>query len=237
MFPSIICKVFDNMANEMASIMKDYAKRGGQLGPDERELLSVVYKNAAKAQDISWRIIHSIEQKEAPKNVPIIREYRHRIELEIEKARQEVLDVLDNSLIPQAASSEAKVFYHKLKADYHRYLAEFVIGEKRNTATTAAHEAYKNATDVAQAELTPAHPTRLALALNYSVFYHQILGCPDRAYRLTKQALDDAELCSLGEKSYGDSNLVIKLLRDNLTLWTSSINGEDEAAGAKEKQD
>lgn len=89
------------------------------------------------------------------------------------------------------------------------------------------------ATDVAQTDLTPTHPIRLGLALNFSVFYYEILNSPDRACHLAKQAFDDAiaELDSLSEESYRDSTLIMQLLRDNLTLWTSSEGGEGEAAG------
>lgn len=91
------------------------------------------------------------------------------------------------------------------------------------------------ATDVAQGELTPTHPIRLGLALNFSVFYYEILNSPDRACHLAKQAFDDAiaELDSLSEESYRDSTLIMQLLRDNLTLWTSSEGGEGEASGDK----
>jgi 14-3-3 protein epsilon len=90
----------------------------------------------------------------------------------------------------------------------------------------------QSATDVAQTELTPTHPIRLGLALNFSVFYYEILNSPDRACHLAKQAFDDAiaELDSLSEESYRDSTLIMQLLRDNLTLWTSSDNGEPESA-------
>lgn len=94
---------------------------------------------------------------------------------------------------------------------------------------------HQSATDVAQTELTPTHPIRLGLALNFSVFYYEILNSPDRACHLAKQAFDDAiaELDSLSEESYRDSTLIMQLLRDNLTLWTSSDGGEAEgAAGA-----
>lgn len=92
----------------------------------------------------------------------------------------------------------------------------------------------QNATDVAQTELTPTHPIRLGLALNFSVFYYEILNSPDRACHLAKQAFDDAiaELDSLSEESYRDSTLIMQLLRDNLTLWTSSDNGEAEGTPA-----
>ena len=92
----------------------------------------------------------------------------------------------------------------------------------------------QSATDVAQTELTPTHPIRLGLALNFSVFYYEILNSPDRACHLAKQAFDDAiaELDSLSEESYRDSTLIMQLLRDNLTLWTSSEGGEAEAGAA-----
>jgi 14-3-3 protein epsilon len=95
----------------------------------------------------------------------------------------------------------------------------------------------QSATDVAQTELTPTHPIRLGLALNFSVFYYEILNSPDRACHLAKQAFDDAiaELDSLSEESYRDSTLIMQLLRDNLTLWTSSDGGEPEAAAGEAK--
>ena len=93
----------------------------------------------------------------------------------------------------------------------------------------------QNATDVAQTELTPTHPIRLGLALNFSVFYYEILNSPDRACHLAKSAFDDAiaELDSLSEESYRDSTLIMQLLRDNLTLWTSSDGAEPEGAAAE----
>jgi 14-3-3 protein epsilon len=220
------------------TFMKEVAKLGGELTVDERNLLSVAYKNVVGTRRASWRIISSIEQKEESKgnekHIGTIKEYRSKIELELEQVCQDVLDVLDEALIPHAASGESKVFYHKMKGDYHRYLAEFASGEKRKTAATAAHEAYKSATDVAQTELTPTHPIRLGLALNFSVFYYEILNSPDRACHLAKQAFDDAiaELDSLSEESYRDSTLIMQLLRDNLTLWTSSDTAEAEQPAA-----
>ncbi|KAK2748273.1 hypothetical protein FQN57_000931 [Myotisia sp. PD_48] len=220
--------------DEMVTYMKEVASLGGELTVDERNLLSVAYKNVVGTRRASWRIISSIEQKEeskgSEKNTQAIGEYRQKIETELERVCQDVLDVLDTSLIPKAETGESKVFYHKMKGDYHRYLAEFASGNKRKVAVTAAHEAYKNATDIAQTELTPTHPIRLGLALNFSVFYYEILNSPDRACHLAKQAFDDAiaELESLSEESYRDSTLIMQLLRDNLTLWTSSDAAEPE---------
>lgn len=44
----------------------------------------------------------------------LIREYRQKIEGELEKVCQDVLEVLDNSLIPKAETGESKVFYYKM---------------------------------------------------------------------------------------------------------------------------
>jgi 14-3-3 protein epsilon len=81
-------------------------------------LLSVAYKNVVGTRRASWRIISSIEQKEeskgSDKHVTIIRDYRSKIELELEKVCEDVLDVLDQSLIPKAETGESKVFYHKM---------------------------------------------------------------------------------------------------------------------------
>lgn len=104
------------------------------------------------------------------------------------------------------------------KGDYHRYLAEFALGDKRKTSADQSLEAYQAATEVAATDLAPTHPIRLGLALNFSVFYYEILNSPDKACHLAKAAFDDAiaELDTLSEESYKDSTLIMQLLRDNL---------------------
>lgn len=66
------------------------------------------------------------------------------------------------------------------KGDYHRYQAEFATGTERKAAAEDSLQAYKCASDVALAQLAPTHPIRLGLALNFSVFYYEILNSPDR---------------------------------------------------------
>lgn len=202
---------------------------GVDLTVEERNLLSVAYKNVIGARRASWRIVSSIEQKEESKGheaqVAKIKEYRHKIENELYDVCNDILALLEEHLIPTAQDGEARVFYYKMKGDYHRYVAEYATGDARKDAAAAALTSYKSATDVAVVDLATTHPIRLGLALNFSVFYYEILNSPERACHLAKQAFDDAiaELDTLNEESYKDSTLIMQLLRDNLTLWTSDI--------------
>ncbi len=216
-----------------------------ELTVEERNLLSVAYKNVIGARRASWRIISSIEQKEESRgnedHVSVIRDYRSKIEAELSNICDGILKLLDSRLIPSASSGDSKVFYLKMKGDYHRYLAEFKTGAERKEAAESTLAAYKSAQDIANTELPPTHPIRLGLALNFSVFYYEILNSPDRACNLAKQAFDEAiaELDTLGEESYKDSTLIMQLLRDNLTLWTSDMqdDGADEIKEAAPKPD
>ncbi|KAF9112038.1 14-3-3 protein [Mortierella sp. AM989] len=232
---------------EMVKNMKEVAFANTELSVEERNLLSVAYKNVIGARRASWRIVSSIEQKEESKgseaNVAMIKTYRSKIEEELADICRDILSVLEKNLIPAAVLGESKVFYHKMMGDYHRYLAEFATGDKRKDAADESLKAYKDASDVAITELPPTHPIRLGLALNFSVFYYEILNSPDRACHLAKQAFDDAiaELDTLSEESYKDSTLIMQLLRDNLTLWTSdmqeaSANQTETTEGAREPE-
>merc|ERR1712225_35431 len=218
--------------DEMVEAMKKVATTDVELTVEERNLLSVAYKNVIGARRASWRIISSIEQKEESKgneeHVERIRAYRARVEAELQKICADILDILDHHLIPSSTTGESRVFYYKMKGDYHRYLAEFATGSGRKAAAENSLIAYKAASDIALTELPPTHPIRLGLALNFSVFYYEILNSPDRACQLAKQAFDDAiaELDTLSEESYKDSTLIMQLLRDNLTLWTSDMQGD-----------
>ncbi|KAF7047486.1 hypothetical protein CFC21_056412 [Triticum aestivum] len=189
---------------EMVEFMEKVAKTAdvGELTVEERNLLSVAYKNVIGARRASWRIISSIEQKEESRGneayVASIKEYRTRIETELSKICDGILKLLDSHLVPSATAAESKVFYLKMKGDYHRYLAEFKAGAERKEAAENTLVAYKSA-----------------------------------------QAFDEAiaELDSLGEESYKDSTLIMQLLRDNLTLWTSdnAEEGGDEIKEAASK--
>ncbi|KAG5512965.1 hypothetical protein RHGRI_017548 [Rhododendron griersonianum] len=220
---------------EMVDSMKKVAMLDIDLTVEERNLLSVGYKNVVGARRASWRILTSIEQKEESRgndqNAKRIKEYRHKVETELTDICTDIMRVIDEHLIPSSSSGESTVFYYKMKGDYYRYLAEFKTGNDRKEVADHSMKAYQAATTTAEAELPPTHPIRLGLALNFSVFYYEILNSPERACHLAKQAFDEAisELDNLNEESYKDSTLIMQLLRDNLTLWTSDIpeDGED----------
>jgi len=217
---------------EMVESMKKVAKLNVELTIEERNLLSVAYKNVVGARRASWRIVSSIEQKEESKGNTVhaqrTKEYKATIEKELSDICKDILDLLDNHLLKAATTGESKVFYHKMKGDYHRYLAEFAVGNERKDAAQNSLTSYKTASEIAATELAPTHPIRLGLALNFSVFYYEILNSPDRACQLAKQAFDDAiaQLDGVTDDSYKDTTLIMQLLRDNLTLWTSDMQGE-----------
>jgi len=220
--------------DEMVEAMKKVGGLNVELSVEERNLLSVAYKNVIGARRAAFRIISSIEQKEQSKgneqNVHMVKEYSAKIEKELQDITQDVMNVLDTHLIPHAQSDEAKVFYYKMKGDYFRYKAEFTADDARKQAGQHSLEAYKEAFKTAEANLAPTHPIRLGLALNFSVFYFEILNEPAKACELAKNAFDEAikKLDDLSEDSYKDSTVIMQLLRDNLTLWTSGDNEDGD---------
>ncbi|XP_066353821.1 14-3-3-like protein GF14-A [Miscanthus floridulus] len=234
---------YEEMVDFMEKVVS--AAASSELTVEERNLLSVAHKNVIGARRASWRIVSSIEHKEetrgAAGHAAAARGYRARVEAELSGICAGILRLLDDRLVPAAAAVDAKVFYLKMKGDYHRYLAEFKTGAERKDAADSTLAAYQAAQDIAVKELPPTHPIRLGLALNFSVFHYEILNSPDRACSLAKQAFDEAisELDTLGEESYKDSTLIMQLLRDNLTLWTSDMqeDGSDEMRDASKPDD
>jgi len=217
---------------EMVEYMKMVAESCTEdLSLEERNLLSVAYKNVVGARRASLRIIGSIEQKDKnssnSKHAHIITSYKAKVEEELNKICKDILDLLSNTLIKDSLAAEPKVFYKKMKADYYRYLAEFAEGPAKDDHAANAEASYQEATNAA-IELASTHPIRLGLALNFSVFQYEVQGKQEEACSLAKKAFDDAiaELDTLDEESYKDSTLIMQLLRDNLTLWTSDENQE-----------
>lgn len=220
---------------EMVKEMKKVVNAGEPLTVEERNLLSVAFKNVIGARRASWRVLSSVEKNQeeshdekSPNKLQSIKEYRQKVEKELREICEDILKLLDKTLVPMAVDTESKVFYNKMKGDYQRYMAEFSTDKEKKEAAEKALVAYKDATDLAKG-LDATHAIRLGLALNFSVFYYEILNSPQQACKLAKHAFDDAiaNLDSLNEDSYKDSTLIMQLLRDNLTLWTSDTQGEE----------
>ncbi|XP_017273977.1 14-3-3 protein beta/alpha-A [Kryptolebias marmoratus] len=224
--------------DDMAECMKAVTEMGGDLTNEERNLLSVAYKNVVGARRSAWRVLSSILLKAdgCEKKKQMVNEYREKVEKELDEICHCVLNLLDKYLIENAKNPESKVFYLKMKGDYYRYLAEVACGEEKSKTIENSQKSYQDAFNVSSTEMDPTHPIRLGLALNFSVFYYEILNSPEKACELAKKAFDDAiaELDQLHEESYKDSTLIMQLLRDNLTLWTSDNAPEDGEAGEGE---
>eukprot|EP00922_Rhytidocystis_sp_ex-Travisia-forbesii_P060208 GHVS01089222.1.p1 GENE.GHVS01089222.1~~GHVS01089222.1.p1 ORF type:complete len:283 (-),score=72.63 GHVS01089222.1:290-1138(-) len=227
---------YDEMADAMNELAGKGLKAGEELTVEERNLLSVAYKNAVGARRASWRIISSVEQKEQSKgnemHATVASTYREKVEEELNKICGDILNLLSDKLIPNTTDNESIVFYYKMKGDYYRYISEFSSEDKRKKAGEDAELAYRKASEVAEAELPSTHPIRLGLALNYSVFYYEILSEPHHACQMAKRAFDDAitEFEHVSEECYKDSTLIMQLLRDNLTLWTSDLQQTEQPA-------
>ncbi|XP_015755884.1 PREDICTED: 14-3-3 protein epsilon-like isoform X4 [Acropora digitifera] len=221
--------------DDMLTVMKKIVIMSKELNTEERNMLSVAYKNVIGARRAAWRIFASLEQKheDNPKEKELVVEYRDKVEKEIREISAGILELLDTYLIPFAETFDSKVFFHKMKGDYNRYLTEIMQGEDRKEPAKSALDAYKDAQEAAE-NLPSTNPISLGLALNFSVFYYEILDSPDEACRLAKKAFDSAvgDLDKSNESQYKESTLILQLLRDNLTLWTSEMQeeGVDEAA-------
>ena len=222
----------------MGSYSTQFAKSGAQeLSLEERNILAVAFKNVVGTRRAAWRVLSSIQKKENIKgnaeNVQKVKNYKQQIETELTSICQDILDLLEDTLVPNSQSDEAKVFFSKMKADFLRYIAEFSTSDQKTTIAQKALRAYEEAQGVAKQALSNTHPLKLGLALNHSVFHYEILQNPEKACAMARTAFDEAiaDLDSVQDEYYKDATLIMQLLRDNLLLWTSELAEDDAAAG------
>lgn len=222
---------FDDMLVYMKKVLLDFNEK---LSVEDRNLLSVAYKNSVGTRRTAWRVLSSIETKEEAKGstfLVLLRDYKTQIERELDTICDEIVDLLDTKLIDSANdNAQSKVFYLKMKGDYYRYIAEYATGDKHEKASDGAFEAYSKANELSSANLDTTNPIRLGLALNFSVFHYEVKNNPKQACTLAKQAFDDAiaDIEKIDEENYKDSTTIMQLIRDNLTLWTSELEQDDE---------
>ena len=217
---------------EMIDFVRHFiSKVTSELTVEERNILSVAFKNVVGNRRTAWRVLNSIEQKEARRgneeNKARAANYKEKVEAELRSFCREILRVIDNDLIPKTTSDEGKVFFIKMKGDYYRYICEFAQGQYKDENSKSAQEAYQQALTLAEGSLDSTHPSRIGLALNYSVFNYEILNQQADAIKIAQKAFDEgiANLENLtDEQAYKESTMILQLIRDNISLWTSEAD-------------
>lgn len=211
---------------DMVTTMKKVIELGPNLNSDERNLLSVAYKNIVGSRRNSLRMIAAIiEHEESRGNtsrVEQLNNYKDTILTELEKYCNELIGLVDTQLLPNAKDAESRVFYEKLKADYYRYICESKPAEEKTETINKAKECYENALEIANNEIQPARPTSLGLILNYSVFLYEIIGQKKEAIELAQKTYNECStsIDELSDNSYSEATMILQLLRDNVSLWT-----------------
>jgi len=214
---------YEDMCHYLKLLLK---AREGDLNDEERNLFSVGFKSVVGNLRRSWRSLDP--ENGAEKFGP----YRTYIQKKIEAVCGNVVDLIEDPILKKEAEkrgkaetdeakskqAEAETFYHKMVGDYERYKAEL----KPDEVSSKAANAYKRATEIAT-PLPDTDSTKLGLALNYSVCLFEISKEKEKAVKVAKAAFDNAlkKLDELDDNDYKNSTLIMQLLRDNLTLWTS----------------
>ncbi len=218
------CSRFEDMMDFLEEMVKGKKE---DFSSDERNLLSIAYKNTISLRRQAIRTLFAYEMKEKKKEdsayLAYISEYKKKIEKELENLCLKIIKNIDEFLVPKASDSEAKVFYHKMKADYFRYIAENVEGEKKKSFSDSSMKSYQESMDISK-DLNISNPIRLGLALNFSVFYYEVFNDQETACKIAKDTLDLArkELVNVDEddEEHKDAFSIINLLQENLNMWT-----------------
>ncbi|KAI0062859.1 14-3-3 protein [Artomyces pyxidatus] len=222
---------WDDVISQLKSII---TYSDARLSTEERNLLSIAYKNATSTLRNSWRTIETLEKQETDngratrREQVLLRREREKIEQELANVCQDLLKLLQTHLVPAADPGEEKVFYCKMQGDYYRYVTEFARKQNHEHYAQLSLEAYKAAYKHSLSTLEPWHPTRLGLALNFAVYYRDVRASPERACHLAKHAFDEAVamLNDMPEQAFKDSVMILQLLRDDLILWSAEMQHE-----------
>ena len=203
------------------------------LSLEERNLFSLAYKDLISSKRNAWRVLFSIQQKSSGDDSidASIADLKGKIEKEIEQLCLEVQTVISEHLLRglcvDSSSVDDFIYYMKMKGDYYRYEAEFMVGDAQLVAIEKSRKCYREALKEAEnLQVSDVNPTLLGLYLNYSVFLYEITHQCEEARALATKAFENAMkiLENLPEKDYQDSVSILQLIRDNLRLWESEAD-------------
>ena len=199
-----------------------------ELTSEERTLLNSAYKNLINARREAWKNLNEYEI-DNKKYLYLLTDIKSNIEKELNEYCNRMLDLVDNVLLKNVKIDESKVFYIKLKADYYRYIAEILTGDKKNEIINKSISLYKEAEELAK-KLDDWNPVRLGLALNFSIFYYEVLKDAKTAIDIANASFEVAinELDKVDDDLYKDTTTILQLLKENIDNWTKELKGEEK---------
>ena len=214
------------MYKEMVEFLEEYAKQNNYiLNSDERNLLSIAYKNFISNERSAYRTTLAHEKKEEMKYKSSYLDYivgfKKYIGKSISKKFDNMLKTIEN-LIEKSKEDEEKVFFWKMKGDFFRWNCECVEGEQLKILSDNCLKAYEEAKKYVK-NLSLINCIRLGLYLNYSVFLYDILDDHKKANKFTKSAVEEVkELIEKLDKDDDNNKDVISiysLMKENLDMW------------------
>ena len=220
---------FEDMVDFLEKVLKE---KGGSVSSDERNLLSVAFKNLISSKRAACRTITAIEQN--PKYAKFsddLARYKLDIESKLTADCQRIVDMIKEKVLNKGCDGESKAFFIKMVGDYYRYISENAKGQELEKVKQSALKAYNEANVIA---LPPCNPIKLGLALNFSVFHYEVMKNHKAACELADKALQEAldKIDELEEDDFRDAKSIIELLKENLTLWK-----EEEEDGGNDLND
>jgi 14-3-3 protein epsilon len=210
---------FRDMVDFLKPVIKE---KGAALTTDERNLLSVAFKNLVSQQRTAIRTIGAVEQNQKyVKFAASMTDYKRRIEEELYRNCDDIIAVIRTDVLSKSADDESKAFFLKMIGDYCRYVAESAKDDRLARTKSDALGAYDEACKIAEKSLNACNSIRLGLALNFSVFHYEVMQDVRKACELGDKALSDAldKLDDCDEETFRDAQSIIELLRENLALW------------------
>ena len=197
------------------------AKKGEDFTIDERNLLSVGFKNLIGSQRGAIRTIGAIEQNpKYQKFNDALSKYKTKIETELYSQCMRIVDMVKSKCLGLASDDESKAFFQKMIGDYYRYVAESASEDKLEEVKNGALDGYSKASELTKG-LNACNPITLGLALNFSVFHYEVMNNHKMACELGEKALTEAleKIDDVDEETFRDAKSIIELLKENLSLW------------------
>ncbi len=134
---------FEDMVDFLKPVLD---QKGGDITSDERNLLSVAFKNLISSKRTAWRTISAIEQNpKYAKFADSLIAYKRKIEEGLYRDCENIIKIIKDKVLTKAAEAEAKAFFVKMVGDYYRYIAETAQGAKLDEVKREALKAYQEA--------------------------------------------------------------------------------------------